>query len=104
MEFHIDFKKDFSAVLEDAAASGFSRPLASMLYAAAPDGTRSITLRAERVGKHLYNGSVHFCDIKGIGYSKSLGNCLSIETPELKLAELVMELMAPEAEERGTPG
>lgn len=93
MEFHIDFKKDFSAILEDANASGFSRPLASMLYAAAPDGTRSITLRAERVGKHLYNGSVHFCDIKGSGYSKSLGNCLSIETPELKLAELAMELM-----------
>lgn len=93
MIYHIDFKQDFPEILEAAETAGFSRPLASMLYAAAPDGTRSIVLKAERVGKNLYNGSVHFCDIKGIGYSKALDNFLSMETPQLKLAELAMELM-----------
>lgn len=99
MIYHIDFKQDFPEILEAATASGFSRPLASMLYAAAPDGTRSITLKAERVGKNLYSGSVHFCDIKGVGYSKSLGNCLAMETPQLKLAQLALELMVMQVPE-----
>ncbi len=99
MIYHIDFKQDFQEILEAANASGFSRPLASMLYAAAPDGTRSITLKAERVGKNLYSGFVHFCDIKGIGYSKPLDNFLAMETPQLKLAELAMELMVMQVPE-----
>ena len=105
MEFHIDFRKDLITVMRDAESTGFPRMLAKTLYDAAPDGTRSITLRCQRVGKNLYNGSVFFCDAKSVGYSKSLGNLISPALPVLELAQLALDLVAPaaEAEEQGTP-
>lgn len=103
MEFHIDFRKDMRCVMSDADNAGFPRMLAKTLFDAAPDGTRSITLRCQRIGKNLYNGSVFFCDAKSVGYSKSLGNLISPTLPVLELAQLALDLVAPEAEEQGTP-
>lgn len=107
MEFHIDFRKDLRCVMSDADTAGFPRMLAKTLFDAAPDGTRSITVRCQRIGKNLYNGSAHFCDIKGVGYSKSLGNLISPVMPALELTQLALDLIGPEveagAEEQGTP-
>lgn len=101
MEFHLDFKKTLANIYADAEAAQFPRLLAKTLFDAAPDGTRSITLRGQRIGKNLYNGSVHFCDIKGVGYSKSLGNLISPVVPVLELTQLALDLLMPE--EQGTP-
>lgn len=103
MEFHIDFRKDMQCVMSDADNAGFPRMLAKTLFDAAPDGTRSITLRCQRIGKNLYNGSVLVCDAKSVGYTKSLGNLISPALPVLELAQLALDLVAPAAEEQGTP-
>ena len=103
MEFHIDFRKDMRCIMSDADEAGFFRILAKTLFDAAPDGTRSITLRCQRIGKNLYNGSVFFCDAKSVGYSKSLGNLISPALPVLELTELALVMLMPEAEEQGIP-
>ena len=93
MNIHIDFKSDLSDILAVSEVVQFPAILVKALYAAAPDGTRGITLKCEKVGKNLYNGSVHFCDIKGVGYSKSIGNLISTTTPVLQLADLAINLI-----------